>query len=506
MIWLWVGLFFACVGIILRPVKHRLPLPPGPRGLPIIGNILDYPALDLGRGFRALATRYGSLVHLKILGHSIVAIDSSHTVRELLDKRSRNYADRPDAVMARLTSLTEFNLPLMRYGQEWRTHRRFFHQTLSLKTFESTYRPHIRKFAHDLLRNLLENPKDFSRHIRHAFAASVLNVGYGIEVSKDDDKYVNMLHSVHDLIEDAVVPGKYLVELFPVMQNLPSWFPGTRFRKDALFVRKGTQEVLHALYGEGKRRMASGSAKDSMLSATLQRTSNFDPKATAEEEEICAGALMTTYMAGSDTTMASLRAFFLAMAMYPDVQKKAQAELDRVLGQTRLPEFEDRGNLPYLNAVVKELTRWHVVAPIGLPHAALEDDEYNGLFIPKGAMIISNFWSYSRDPDVYPDPGTFDPERFLEDGKLSPGARDPYAYIFGLGRRVCPGRHLADASLFLACASILRAFNITPPLDENGHPVKLEAKVTTGLVISHPEEFECIVEPRSTESAYLVRA
>ncbi|EIW58876.1 CyP450 monooxygenase [Trametes versicolor FP-101664 SS1] len=506
MIWLWVGLFFACVGILLRPLRHRLPLPPGPRGLPVIGNILDYPASDLGRGFRALAARYGSLVHLKILGHSIVAIDSYDTARELLDKRSRNYADRPDAVMARLTSLTEFNLPLMRYGQAWRTHRRFFHQTLSLKTFESTYRPHIRKFAHDLLQNLLDNPKDFSRHIHHAFAASVLNVGYGIEVSKDDDKYVNMLHSVHDLIEDAVVPGKYLVELFPTMQRLPSWFPGTRFRSDALFVRKGTQEVLYALYEEGKRRLASGNAKDSMLSATLQRTSNFDSKAAAEEEEICAGALMTTYMAGSDTTMASLRAFFLAMTMYPDVQKKAQVELDRVIGHTRLPDFEDRGSLPYLNAIVKELTRWHVVAPIGLPHAALEDDEYNGLFIPRGAMIISNFWSYSRDPDVYPDPETFDPERFLQDGKLNSGARDPYAYIFGLGRRVCPGRHLADASLFLACASILHAFNITPPLDENGHPVKLEAKVTTGLVISHPEEFECIVESRSAESAYLVRA
>lgn len=82
-------------------------------------------------------------------------------------------------------------------------------------------------------------------------------MGYGIEVSNDDDKFVNMLHSVHDLIEDAVVPGKYLVELFPVLQRLPNWFPGTRFRSDALFVRKGTQEVLHALYEEGKRRLVS---------------------------------------------------------------------------------------------------------------------------------------------------------------------------------------------------------------------------------------------------------
>lgn len=91
-------------------------------------------------------------------------------------------------------------------------------------------------------------------------------------------------------------------------------------------------------------------------------------------------------------TVVSLRAFFLAMAMYPDVQRQAQAELDRIIGRTRLPDFDDRDSLPYINAVVKELTRWHVVAPMGVPHAALEDDEYNGHYIPKGSVVIVNAW------------------------------------------------------------------------------------------------------------------
>lgn len=80
------------------------------------------------------------------------------------------------------------------------------------------------------------------------------------------------------------------------------------------------------------------------------------------------------------------------MAMYPDVQRQAQSELDRVIGQTRLPGFDDRDSLPYINALLKELTRWHVVAPTAIPHSALEDDEYNGYYIPKGSMIIPNLW------------------------------------------------------------------------------------------------------------------
>lgn len=80
------------------------------------------------------------------------------------------------------------------------------------------------------------------------------------------------------------------------------------------------------------------------------------------------------------------------MAMNPDVQRQAQAELDRVIGRTRLPDLHDRDSLPYVNALLKELTRWHVIAPIAIPHTASEDDEYNGYYIPKGSIIIPNLW------------------------------------------------------------------------------------------------------------------
>ena len=83
------------------------------------------------------------------------------------------------------------------------------------------------------------------------------------------------------------------------------------------------------------------------------------------------------------------------MALNPEVQKKAQAELDSVIGSSRLPEFSDRDSLPYLNALIKELMRWHVVAPTAVPHAAIQDDVYNGYLIPKGSLILANLWYVS---------------------------------------------------------------------------------------------------------------
>ena len=88
--------------------------------------------------------------------------------------------------------------------------------------------------------------------------------------------------------------------------------------------------------------------------------------------------------------------FFLAMALHPEVQAKAQAELDAVVGPDRLPEFSDRTALPYLNAVIKEALRWQNVLPLGVIHRSMADDEYNGYFIPKGSLVLANIWC---DPD-----------------------------------------------------------------------------------------------------------
>jgi len=123
------------------------------------------------------------------------------------------------------------------------------------------------------------------------------------------------------------------------------------------------------------------------------------------------------------------------MVLNPKVMKKAQEELDRVVGKGRLPDFSDRDDLPYIDAVVKELLRWNPPLPIGLPYRATQDDIYRGYIIPAGATVIQNAWAVCRDPGIYPDPEVFNPDRFLKDGKINPLVFNPEDRIFGSGRR-----------------------------------------------------------------------
>jgi cytochrome P450 len=168
------------------------------------------------------------------------------------------------------------------------------------------------------------------------------------------------------------------------------------------------------------------------------------------------------------------------MAIHPETQKKAQKEIDQLLEGEHLPTLADQDDLPYVSALIKEIYRWHTPAPISAPKALTEDDIYKGYHIPKGATVIENIWAILHDPSVYPEPHVFNPERFLKDGKLDRSVRDPEDRVFGSSRRICPGRHFANRTLFLRIATVLATFNIEPGVNERGE-VASEVKINERL-------------------------
>jgi len=203
-------------------------------------------------------------------------------------------------------------------------------------------------------------------------------------------------------------------------------------------------------------------------------------------------------------TVSALATFVLAIVTHPEVQIKAQKELESVLGRDRLPEFGDRQSLPYINAIVKEVLRWNPVAPLGLPHMTTNDDEVDGYFVPAGTIIIGNSWGILHDPTIYPDPSRFNPERFMTKGDnqyLS--AMDPLTVCFGYGRRVCPGRFTADSHLWITIASMLSVFDISTAADELGKPIKVTPAFSTGM-ISHPLPFKFSMKPRGASATSLI--
>ena len=220
----------------------------------------------------------------------------------------------------------------------------------------------------------------------------------------------------------------------------------------------------------------------------------------------------------------------LAMITHPEVFKKAQKEIDAVVGSERLPTFEDRPNLPYLECVMNEVLRWGVPVPLGLPHRVMEDNIYNGQFIAKGTLVFANIWKMLRDETVYPRPDEFVPERYLERAadEATAKRRDPRNYVFGFGRRKCPGLHLIDESLWIVMATMLATTDLSMEVDESGNVVRPDVSfdnsvfrsVPPCLFFSYsvcsilsltprldrtPTVFKCDIRPRSEQTLQLVR-
>jgi cytochrome P450 len=180
-------------------------------------------------------------------------------------------------------------------------------------------------------------------------------------------------------------------------------------------------------------------------------------------------------------TLAISQVFFLLMAIHPEIQKKAQREIDQLLGRERLPTLADQDHLPYISALIKEIYRWHTPLPISIPKSLREADDYKGYHLPKGATIVENVWAVFHDPVMYPEPHVFIPERFLKDGKLDPSVRNPDDRVFGSARRICPGKYFANRTIFLRVATILATFDIEPGVNEDGG-VESEVRVIDGIV------------------------
>lgn len=200
------------------------------------------------------------------------------------------------------------------------------------------------------------------------------------------------------------------------------------------------------------------------------------------------------------------------MLLFPGVQRKAQEEIDRVIGATRMPTMEDLPDLQYVRACMKETLRWMPTTIMGaFPHAVTQDDEYIGYFIPKGAGVLNNVWAIHMDEERHPNPWEFNPDRHKDDRQsLGDAANNADhskrgAFTFGAGRRICPGIHVAERSLFLGMSRILWAFNIEPTVDEKRQPVLPDADRLTQGFVCMPEPFPERILPRSEERAEMVR-
>ncbi|TCD61264.1 hypothetical protein EIP91_008697 [Steccherinum ochraceum] len=486
--------------------KPKYPLPPGPKPLPIIGNVLDMPSVRPWEKYREWCKQYDSdLVHLDLPGNPAVIVGSVAAATDLFEKRSHNYSDRIRYVVAEMMGW-DFNIVIMPYTAQWRAHRKLFHQHFQQSAVDR-YIPVQTKYARGFLSWTLNAPTEAREHARRMITSIIVSVTYGKEVSGMDDPFVKMAQMGVEGFSVSMIPGVYWVEFLPFLRHIPSWVPGTTSRKLAEKYRSFVVDTRDKPYAEVKKSVDDGTAALS-LAATMYSDVRTEHGGTAEEavaDETARNVAGLAYSAAADTTTFSCEALLLAFALYPRVQKKAQAELDRVVGPHRLPDTDDLAQLPYVRAVVMEAQRWLPIVPFGVPHAAMADDTYEGNWIGKGTVMIPNIWAMLKNPEEYPDPDDFIPERFINDkGEFRTDVRDPLTMAFGFGRRICPGKFFAINILNLYAASVLHAFEITPGSDEHGKTRKLSTEMMSGL-ISKPKDVPTGLKPRSEAVARLIR-
>ncbi|PPQ95248.1 hypothetical protein CVT26_014939 [Gymnopilus dilepis] len=435
----FIGLVGVVVDLLVRRLSgNKLPHPPGPPRLPIIGNLRDMPWDLAWEKYHAWCKEYNTdILELNILGKSIVVLDTIEAVNELLDKRSAIYSNRPRMPMVTELMGWDFNIGTMPYGPDWRAHRRIFEQSFNASSahqFEPTEVASSRK----LLRNLLQDPKGFMSHVRHYAGSTILSITYGIEIRPKDDPYIKLSEDGIQPVLQAVVPGRYLVDIFPVLKHVPDWMPFATFKRVARETRELSKRMAEVPYQVTKRAMAcalslqaTGTFTPSFVSSRLQALD--ESKDTSDQERLVRNAAATMYSSGSDNTVSTILGFFLAVLSNPEAQAKAQKEIDSVIANGELPTFEDRDSLPYVTALVTEVLRWCLSSPLGGPHVLQEDDVYNGYRLKAGSMVFANIWAIFHNEATYPDPFTFKPERFLKKGKFEPVQE--ISTVFGFGRR-----------------------------------------------------------------------
>ncbi|KAI0293502.1 CyP450 monooxygenase [Multifurca ochricompacta] len=478
-----------------------LPYPPGPKGYPVIGNLFDIPNAFIYKRFREMSRELNSdIIHLQVFGFHLIVCNSKGVADDLLDKRSSIYSDRPRMPM--MVELMGFgwSLGFTPYNDWWKHSRKLFHKHFQPSAVPQ-FRPKKIKAAHGFLRQLIDSPADFHEHMQLMAGSTILDIAYGLDIRTSDDPYLKRAEECLKIIDQAGNPGSFLVDIIPALKYVPEWMPGASFKRKAREWRGVAERFYTVPFEFVKDSMSDGTVKSSFTSLALRDISEKDDRKYQEELIKCLGGTM--YTAGADTTVSIILTFFLAMLMNPDAQTKAQQEIDRVIGADRLPNFDDESKLPYVSALAKEVFRWQQVAPFAIPHRLMEDDVYNGYFLPKDSIILGNAWGILHDDRLFPDPFAFKPERFVgpdADPRL-PAAVD---YAFGFGRRVCPGRWMAHSFIWIVVASVLSTFRIEKAV-RNGTVIEPTGAFTPGILAS-PEKFECTIKPRSKEAETLIRA
>ncbi|TVY35980.1 Cytochrome P450 monooxygenase [Lachnellula subtilissima] len=476
--------------IVLAIFKFRnrrtLPYPPGPPGEFLIGHLRVIPFEDSPTAYLNWGREYKSdVLYFNTLRQPIIVLNSVKACVDLLDKRGANYADRPRFVLLELLGWG-MTLTWLRWSPKMQQHRKML-QSPFAKSKVSVYQSLQMKETHRLVKGMMKSPLEWELELRRFAIAVVANVSYGVDINTVDHQWVDLSDAAGYATSHAGAPGGTIVDRFPPVRYLPDWLPGLRALKYAHDNKSAIVNMHEIPYQGALREMEEGVTNPSFIHNLLEKYRSNEKEGLPNDFTLAdiKGSAAAIIIAGSETTMTTLVVFILMMMCNPEVQKKAQVEIDAAIGSDRLPEFEDIEGLTYLNYIRLEnctlVTTWNT---------------------PSKLERRRNVFAMHRDPDVYSNPYDFSPDRYIPKSEGGLGEAFPVGN-FGFGRRVCPGQYLANNTVSMVMATMLSTLNIDWPVGPSGKPTPFEPGWSK-IGQYHPLEFQCTMEPRSEKAKDLV--
>ncbi|NXX42529.1 CP2K6 protein, partial [Tricholaema leucomelas] len=462
----------------------RQNFPPGPRPLPVIGNLhimnLRRPHLTM----LELSKTYGPVFSIQMGLRKIVVLSGYDTVKEALVNQADAFAGRPKLPIVQDSGKGKGII--FSDGENWKVMRRFTLTTLrdfgmGKKVIEDRI---VEEYGY--LGNVIEaqkgQPLDMTLMMNGATANVIVSILLGKRYDYGDPTFKRLLVLVNQNVRIFGSVSISIYNMFPLlgflMKDYKTFMQNVKETKD--FIKATFIEHLKTLDRNDQR---------SFIDAFLVRQQEENGKANGYfHNENLTEVVRNLFVAGMETTSTTLRWGLLLMAKYPEIQKKVQEEIEEVIGSNP-PRIEHRTQMPYTDAVVHEIQRFANILPMNLPHETTADVTLKGYFIPKGTYIIPLLASVLRDRSQWEKPDLFYPEHFLDsNGKFV--KKDAFM-PFSAGRRICAGETLAKMELFLFFTSLLQRFTFRP--SPGVSIADLDISPSTGITIPPLTHAVCAV-------------
>lgn len=338
-----------------------------------------------------------------ILGSkTLIVLSDRKVVKDLLDHRSTNYSSRPDQYVGQDLISGGYRTVFMKYDDEWRLSRKMIHSLLNAKKAVD-YVPYQELELKQMLSDMIDRPSAFHDHVRRYSTSLVTSFVFGWRSPSFNDPAVKQIYDGFEEFAVASQVSASLLDYYPVLRKLPDFINPMSRRAKQLHKE---EIALYKSYIQHVRERVEKGTSPACFCLDMFKAQEKEGF-TDDWASYVTGTLLE---AGSDTTASIFVGFIVAMVSFPEVQKKAQAEIDKVVGPSRLPTMDDE--LPYIHMVVKETLRFLPSSILGIvPHATTNQDSYNGYHIPANIGVMLNVWTLNNDPHRYPEPREFRPER-----------------------------------------------------------------------------------------------